>query len=88
MSKRFQSFEGFKIEVTTEQLAGGVVKGQWKVIPETDVAKSQLAPANRFSMDADQFPGLSGSEAAERAWQALGFAIVEQVRLRTIPAIR
>ena len=70
MSKRFQSFEGFKIEVTTEQLAGGVVKGQWKVIPETDVAKSQLAPANRFSMDADQFPGLSGSEAAERCFDA------------------
>jgi hypothetical protein len=70
MSKRFQSFEGFKIEVTTEQLAGGVVKGQWKVIPETDVAKSQLAPADRFSMDADEFPGLSGSEAAERCFDA------------------
>jgi hypothetical protein len=34
MSNRFQSFEGFKIEVTTEQLAGGVVKGQWKVMPD------------------------------------------------------
>jgi hypothetical protein len=31
---------------------------------------------------------VAGSEGAERAWQALGFAIVEQVRLRTIPTIR
>jgi GNAT superfamily N-acetyltransferase len=31
---------------------------------------------------------VAGSESAERAWHALGFAIVEQVRLRTLPTIR
>jgi hypothetical protein len=31
---------------------------------------------------------VAGSETAERAWHALGFAIVEQVRLRTIPPLR
>ena len=31
---------------------------------------------------------VAGSESAERAWHALGFAIVEHVRLRTLPTIR
>jgi hypothetical protein len=31
---------------------------------------------------------VAGSEAAERAWDALGFSIVEQVRLRSLAPIR
>jgi hypothetical protein len=32
--------------------------------------------------------GSGGSEVAERAWDALGFAIVEQVRLRAVAPSR
>jgi ribosomal protein S18 acetylase RimI-like enzyme len=39
-------------------------------------------------LDQMRLHNVAGSEAAERAWNALGFAIVEQVRLRTIPSIR
>ena len=35
-------------------------------------------------LDQMRLHNVAGSEAAERAWSALGFAIVEQVRLRTI----
>ena len=39
-------------------------------------------------LDQMRLHNVAGSEAAERAWNALGFAIVEQVRLRTIPTLR
>ena len=39
-------------------------------------------------IDQMRLHNVAGSETAERAWHALGFAIVEQVRLRTIPALR
>jgi GNAT superfamily N-acetyltransferase len=39
-------------------------------------------------IDQMRLNNVAGSETAERAWHALGFAIVEQVRLRTIPALR
>ena len=35
-------------------------------------------------LDQMRLHNVAGSEVAERAWSALGFAIVEQVRLRTI----
>jgi len=39
-------------------------------------------------LDQMRLHNVAGSEAAERAWSALGFAIVEQVRLREIPPSR
>src|SRR5215203_2687552 len=39
-------------------------------------------------LDQLRLHNVAGSEDAERAWDALGFAIVEQVRLRTISRIR
>ena len=39
-------------------------------------------------LDQMRLHNVAGSETAERAWHALGFAIVEQVRLRTIPPLR
>jgi GNAT superfamily N-acetyltransferase len=39
-------------------------------------------------LDQMRLHNVAGSEAAERAWHALGFTIVEQVRLRTIPTLR
>jgi len=39
-------------------------------------------------LDQMRLHNVAGSEAAERAWNALGFAIVEQVRLREIPPSR
>ena len=39
-------------------------------------------------LDQMRLHNVAGSEAAERAWEALGFAIVEQVRVRTVSPIR
>ena len=39
-------------------------------------------------LDQMRLHNVAGSEAAERAWDALGFGIVEQVRLRTLPTLR
>ena len=39
-------------------------------------------------LDQMRLHNVAGSEAAERAWSALGFTIVEQVRLREIPPSR
>jgi hypothetical protein len=38
-------------------------------------------------LDQMRLHNVAGSEAAERAWDALGFSIVEQVRVRTISPI-
>ena len=39
-------------------------------------------------LDQMRLHNVAGSDVAERAWSALGFAIVEQVRLRTLPTLR
>jgi GNAT superfamily N-acetyltransferase len=56
------------------------------------VLRALMAEVERWcrarGLDQMRLHNVAGSEAAERAWSALGFAIVEQVRLRTIPAIR
>jgi hypothetical protein len=47
-----------------------------------------MAEVERWSrargLDQLRLHNVAGSETAERAWDALGFAVVEQVRLRSI----
>lgn len=56
------------------------------------VLRALMAEVERWcrarGLDQMRLHNVDGSETAERAWSALGFAIVEQVRLRTIPSIR
>jgi aminoglycoside 6'-N-acetyltransferase I len=56
------------------------------------VLRALMADVERWSrargLDQMRLHNVAGSEAAERAWDALGFTIVEQVRLRTISPIR
>jgi GNAT superfamily N-acetyltransferase len=56
------------------------------------VLRALLAEVERWcrarGLDQMRLHNVAGSEAAEGAWDALGFAIVEQVRLRTIPPSR
>ena len=51
-----------------------------------------MAAAERWcrerGLDEMRLHNVAGSEAAERAWDALGFEVVEQVRVRTISPIR
>lgn len=53
------------------------------------VMRALLAEAERWSrargLDQMRLHNIAGSVTAERAWDALGFAIVEQVRLRHLP---
>ena len=55
------------------------------------VLRALMADVERWSrargLDQMRLHNVAGSEAAERAWDALGFTIVEQVRLRTISPI-
>jgi ribosomal protein S18 acetylase RimI-like enzyme len=52
------------------------------------VLKAMLQAAERWSrarqLDQMRLHNVAGSDAAERAWSALGFAIVEQVRVRQL----
>jgi ribosomal protein S18 acetylase RimI-like enzyme len=56
------------------------------------VLRALVAEVERWSrargLDQMRLHNVAGSEAAERAWDALGFAIVEQVRIRTVASIR
>jgi ribosomal protein S18 acetylase RimI-like enzyme len=56
------------------------------------VLRALVSEAERWSrargLDQMRLHNVAGSVAAERAWEALGFAIVEQVRLRSIPPAR
>ena len=56
------------------------------------VLRALVAEAERWcrarGLDQMRLHNVAGSEAAEGAWNALGFAIVEQVRLRQIPPSR
>ena len=56
------------------------------------VLRALVAEVERWcrarGLDQMRLHNVAGSEAAERAWNALGFAIVEQVRLREIPTSR
>src|SRR5215208_6545003 len=56
------------------------------------VLRALMAEVERWcrarGLDQMRLHNVAGSEAAERAWDALGFAIVEQVRVRTISPIR
>ncbi|HEU4723427.1 MAG TPA: GNAT family N-acetyltransferase [Gemmatimonadaceae bacterium] len=56
------------------------------------VLRALLAEAERWSrargLDQMRLHNVAGSEAAERAWDALGFAVVEQVRLRSLSPLR
>src|SRR6187402_2401122 len=56
------------------------------------VLRALMAEVERWSrargLDQMRLHNVAGSEAAERAWDALGFEIVEQVRARTISPIR
>jgi ribosomal protein S18 acetylase RimI-like enzyme len=56
------------------------------------VLRALVAEAERWcrarGLDQMRLHNVAGSEAAEGAWNALGFAIVEQVRLREIPPSR
>jgi ribosomal protein S18 acetylase RimI-like enzyme len=56
------------------------------------VLRALVAEVERWTrargLDQMRLHNVAGSEAAERAWDALGFAIVEQVRMRTISPIR
>ena len=52
------------------------------------VLRAMMAEADRWcrarGLDQMRLHNVAGSVAAERAWDALGFAIVEQVRLRSL----
>jgi aminoglycoside 6'-N-acetyltransferase I len=52
------------------------------------VLRALMAEVERWSrargLDQMRLHNVAGSEAAERAWDALGFAVVEQVRLRSL----
>jgi ribosomal protein S18 acetylase RimI-like enzyme len=56
------------------------------------VLRALVAEAERWSrargLDQMRLHNVAGSIAAERAWDALGFAIVEQVRLRELAPAR
>jgi GNAT superfamily N-acetyltransferase len=56
------------------------------------VLRALLAEADRWcrarGLDPMRLHNVAGSEAAERAWDALGFAVVEQVRLRSLSPLR
>jgi len=56
------------------------------------VLRALMIEVERWSqargLDQMRLHNVAGSEAAERAWEALGFAIVEQVRVRTVSPIR
>ena len=56
------------------------------------VLRALLAEVERWSrergLDQMRLHNVAGSESAERAWDALGFAVVEQVRLRSIAPAR
>ena len=53
------------------------------------VLRSLVAAAQQWSvvrkLDQLRLHNVSGSESAERAWSALGFTVVEQVRVRSLP---
>jgi GNAT superfamily N-acetyltransferase len=53
------------------------------------VLRALVRAAERWSRDRGLFQmrlhNVAGSEMAERAWAAIGFEVVEQVRVRTIP---
>src|SRR5687768_16898561 len=55
------------------------------------VLRALLAEADRWcrarGLDQMRLHNVAGSEAAERAWDALGFAVVEQVRLRSLSPV-
>ena len=54
------------------------------------VLRSLVAAAQEWSLvrklDQMRLHNVSGSESAERAWSALGFDVVEQVRVLALPA--
>ena len=54
------------------------------------VLRAMMAEADRWcrarGLEQMRLHNVAGSVAAERAWDALGFAIVEQVRLRSLHA--
>ena len=54
------------------------------------ILRALLASADAWArergLDQMRLHNVTGSEAAEGAWQALGFGEVEQVRVRTLPA--
>ena len=56
------------------------------------VLRALVAEAERWSrargLDQMRLHNVAGSDAAERAWDALGFAIVEQVRFRQLGPVR
>jgi ribosomal protein S18 acetylase RimI-like enzyme len=56
------------------------------------VLRALMAEVERWcrarGLDQMRLHNVAGSEAAERAWDALGFAIVEQVRLRAVAPSR
>ena len=56
------------------------------------VLRALVSEAERWSrargLDQMRLHNVAGSVAAERAWEALGFSIVEQVRLRSIAPTR
>ena len=56
------------------------------------VLRALMGEVERWSrargLDQMRLHNVAGSEAAERAWDALGFSIVEQVRLRSLAPIR
>jgi ribosomal protein S18 acetylase RimI-like enzyme len=55
------------------------------------VLRALMAEVERWSrargLDQMRLHNVVGSEAAERAWDALGFAVVEQVRLRSLAPV-
>jgi GNAT superfamily N-acetyltransferase len=55
------------------------------------VLRALMAEVERWSrargLDQMRLHNVAGSEAAERAWDALGFAVVEQVRLRSLAPV-
>ena len=55
------------------------------------VLRALMAEVERWSrargLDQMRLHNVVGSESAERAWDALGFAVVEQVRLRSIAPV-
>jgi aminoglycoside 6'-N-acetyltransferase I len=54
------------------------------------VLRALLRAADRWArargLDQMRLHNVAGSAAAERAWSALGFAVVEQVRVRSLPS--
>jgi len=56
------------------------------------VLRALVAEVERWcrarGLDQMRLHNVAGSAAAERAWDALGFSIVEQVRFRQLPSLR